>query len=181
MGKVGGRMSQHHKKKYGSSEWKPRARDTIRKKEGRDTTLAPSRSSKRGDPYGGRQGVPTPVSGHQSIGLSEDVFEYSSYLEARFAKLLIEAGIRFKPHQRFDVVDRSGEKFTYAVDFLFEQPQKFGFWDGWYLAVEVKGCLSYKDLRRKDALEYCRELPTFIVTEPFIKLYEEEGLKKPRE
>ncbi|MDO8572019.1 MAG: hypothetical protein Q7R79_05050 [bacterium] len=138
-----------------------------------------SKSRRQRDPYRGRSGTPTKVSGHKTIGLKEDVFEYASYLEARFAKLLIEAGVRFKPHQRYPVYGEEGEQFTYAVDFVLEQPQKFGFWDGFYLAVEVKGVLSYKDLRRKKALEHTHDLPTFILTEPLIDLYEREGLKKP--
>jgi len=120
------------------------------------------------------------VCGHSKIGHSQDAHEYDSILEARMAVLLIQNKIRFTPHVKFlGLVDKEGKEFTYTVDFLFERPQKFGLMCQWAMAIEVKGVLSYNDIRRCDALAYWKNVPVYIATPAYIELWEKEGLMKP--
>jgi hypothetical protein len=118
------------------------------------------------------------VSGHTKIGLPYNDHTYASQLEAKMAVILLQNKIFFEPHKKFDVFDRHGQSFTYTVDFVFDVPRKFGFMPGWVMGLEVKGVLQYKDLRRKDALEYCHNLPIFLVTEPIMEVWQREGLWK---
>lgn len=118
------------------------------------------------------------VCGHKKIGLPYDEHVYSSILESKMAVILIKNGIQFEPHKSFAVYDKHGNAFTYELDFLFNRPRKFGFMNQWVMGIEVKGVLRYNDLKRKDALEYCHNVPIFIVTESIIELWNTEGLWK---
>ncbi len=121
--------------------------------------------------------IRTKVSGHKSIGLEEDVFEYDSRLEARCAQVLIKAGIRFKPHVKFDCFDTERKSFTYEVDFLFESSQKMLGISAAIEAIEVKGALSKHDLLRIAALKYIHNIRTFIVLKELIEMWEREGVR----
>lgn len=126
--------------------------------------------------YHGRS-IKTKVSGHKIIGLAEDIHEYDSRLEARCAQVLIKAGIRFKPHVKFDCIDREGKHFTYEVDFLFETSQKMLGISAAIEAIEVKGVLTRHDLLRIEALKFKHGVRTFITTEPLIGMWEREGVR----
>lgn len=117
------------------------------------------------------------VAGHKKIGLTEDVYEYDSKLEARCAKILLHHKIRFKPHVKFGCVDRDGKPFIYQVDFLFEEPRKFLGISSAVDALEVKGVLTRHDLLRIEALKFKHGIRTFIVLEPLIKMWEKDGVR----
>ena len=125
--------------------------------------------------YRGRA-IPQDVPGHKKIGLSEDVHRYASKLEARCAQAFLKHGLRFKPHVKFDCVDRDGKPFTYEVDFLFERPIKLLGISVAVEAIEVKGALARRDLLRIDALKFKHGVRTFIATEPLIGMWEREGI-----
>lgn len=124
-----------------------------------------------------RQGIREKVSGHKKIGLEEDMHEYASRLEARMAKLLIAEGVRFKPHVKFDCMDRDGKPFTYEVDFIFKEPQKFVGISYIVNGVEVKGVLTRHDLLRIEALKFKHGVRVFIALEPLIEMWEREGMR----
>lgn len=117
------------------------------------------------------------VAGHKKIGLPEDIYEYDSKLEARCAKILLKHEIKFKPHVKFDCVDRDGKPFTYQVDFLFEEPRKFLGISSAVDALEVKGVLTRHDLLRIEALKFKHGVRTFIVLEPLIRMWENDGVR----
>ncbi|MEK9194569.1 MAG: hypothetical protein AAB884_02045, partial [Patescibacteria group bacterium] len=96
--------------------------------------------SRRGNLYKHR-GIREKVSGHKKIGLEYDIHEYASRLEARMAKLLIAGGIKFRPHVKFQCWGRGPEckPFTYEVDFVFNEPQKFVGISQIVNGIEVKG------------------------------------------
>lgn len=137
--------------------------------------LKENRGAKMANIYKSRA-IKEKVSGHKSIGLTEDVYEYDSKLEARCAKVLIKAGIRFKPHVKFDCIDKEGKPFTYEVDFLFEASQKMLGISAAIEAIEVKGALKRHDLLRIEALKFKHGIRTFITTEPLIGMWEREGV-----
>ena len=124
-----------------------------------------------------RRGVREKVAGHKKMGLAEDVHEYASRLEARMAKLLIANGVRFKPHVKFECFNRDGKPFTYEVDFIFDEPQKFIGISPIINGIEVKGVLSRHDLLRKDALMFRHGIRIYIAMEPLIEMWEREGMR----
>lgn len=117
------------------------------------------------------------VDGHKAIGLEEDVHEYASRLEALCAKILIKNGIRFKPHVKFDCVDKNGKAFTYEIDFLFETPLKLLGISPAVEAIEVKGALTRHDLLRIEALKWKHGIRAFIVMKPLLEMWEREGIR----
>lgn len=134
-------------------------------------------SKHRGKSYYTGRAIKEKVSGHKAIGLAEDVHEYASLLEARCAKILLKHNIRFKPHVKFDCVDREGKSFTYEVDFLFEEPKKFLGISEAIDAIEVKGVLSRHDFLRRTALKFKHGIDAYIALEPIIQLWEHEGVR----
>jgi len=134
-------------------------------------------SKRHGKSYYTGRAVKEKVGGHKAVGLPEDVHEYASMLEARCAKILLKHNIRFKPHVKFDCVDREGKPFTYEVDFLFEEPKKFLGISEAIDAIEVKGVLSRHDLLRRTALKFKHGIDAYIVLEPIIQLWENEGVR----
>lgn len=134
-------------------------------------------SKRRGKSYYTGRAVKENVAGHKSIGLKEDIHEYASLLEARCAKLLIKHVIRFKPHVKFECVDRDGKPFIYEVDFLFEEPKKFLGVSDAIDAIEVKGVLSRHDLLRRTALKFRHNIEVYIALEPMIQFWEREGVR----
>ena len=126
--------------------------------------------------YHGRA-IKEKVEGHSKIGLAEDVHEYDSKMEARCAKVFIKCGVRFKPHVKFECMDREGKPFSYTVDFLFEASQKLLGISAAVEAIEVKGALCRHDLLRIEALKFKHGIRTFIATEPLIGMWEREGVR----
>jgi hypothetical protein len=92
------------------------------------------------------------------------------------ARLLIQYQVPFTPHVLYHVVSPDGKPFTYTIDFILESGHHFAGIPGIINAIEVKGVLSKKDIRRIDALDYCHRLKSWIVTETHIKMWEHEGL-----
>lgn len=127
-------------------------------------------------PTGATRGVKVKLAGHKKIGLEEDVHEYASRLEARCAQIFLKAGLRFRPHVKFDCVNRDGKPFPYAVDFLFAEPQKFVGIATIVNTIEVKGPLSHHDMDRIEALKFRHGVRAYIATEPLIAMWEREGL-----
>jgi len=121
--------------------------------------------------------VKVKIAGHKKIELEEDVHEYASRLEARCAEVLIKHEVRFKPHVKFNCVDREGKPFTYEVDFLFEEPKKFLGISEAIDAIEVKGVLSRHDFLRRTALKFKHGIDAYIALEPIIQLWENEGVR----
>ena len=101
---------------------------------------------------------------------------YDSKLEARMAIILHNNSLLFRPHQAFQVYDRTGKWFAYVVDFLFNRPYKFAGISQPIEAIEVKGIIRRKDINRIEALEYCHGVKTFIATQALIVMWEKEGL-----
>ena len=116
------------------------------------------------------------VCGHQKIGWAYDSHEYASQLECRFARLLIKNRVNFSPHVKFKLFDPQGQKLIYIPDFVLTQPQKFVGIPNIVNVVEIKGWLSRKALMKRDALEYCKNLKTWIVSDFHIDFWEREGL-----
>ena len=126
--------------------------------------------------YKGVRGIKVKLAGHKKIGLEEDVHEYASKLEARCAQIFLTAGIKFRPHVKFDCINKNGGSFTYTVDFLFDEPKKFVGISGIVNGIEVKGPLSHHDMDRIDALKFKHGIRAYIVTKPLIDMWENEGL-----
>jgi len=118
----------------------------------------------------------TKVFGHQKIGHTEDVHTYDSTLEGRFARLLIKNRIEFTPHVEFKLFNPKGKKLIYVPDFVFAQPQKLVGIPNIVNVIEVKGWLSRKALMKSHALEYCKDMKCWIVSDFLIDFWEREGL-----
>lgn len=125
--------------------------------------------------------IRTKVIGHAAIGLSEDVHEYDSKLEARCAQVFLRHGIQFKPHVRFQCIDRNGNPFTYEVDFLFKRPIKLPGISPAVDAIEVKGVLRQSDTDRIDALKYKHNIRTWVATETLIQMWEHDSIPPEKE
>lgn len=120
--------------------------------------------------------VKTTVYGHKKIGHQKDGVQYDSILEARMARVLLANEVCFTPHVKFALVRPDGQPFDYTVDFLLHQPLDIAGVPGFVNAIEVKGVLSKKDIKRMKALEYCTPYRGWIAGEMFIKFWETEGL-----
>lgn len=131
----------------------------------------------RKNPYR-HNGVKTTVYGHKKVGHEQDGHCYDSKLEGQMARLLIKHGIGFTPHVKFALVRPDGTPFHYTIDFLLTEPVGFVGISGYINAIEVKGVLTRKDLKRLDAFEYCTGYKGFIVGRMLIDFWEREGIKK---
>lgn len=120
--------------------------------------------------------IKTAVSGHQAIGLADDVVEYDSRMEAKLAILLIREGIRFLPHRMFKVFAPDGYEFTYRLDFLFLEPQKFAGISHFVMGLEIKGRLKPHDFVRQEALKYVHGIRTYMVLDPLLDFWYEYGM-----
>lgn len=118
----------------------------------------------------------TKVYGHKKVGFEYDVYTYCSTLEAKFARLLIQNRIEFMPHVEYTLFDPKGKKFKYIPDFVLEVPQNFIGIPNIVNVIEVKGWLSRKALMKAHALEYCKNLKTWIVSDFLIDFWIREGL-----
>lgn len=103
--------------------------------------------------------------------------KYASQLEIRVAKLLDEHKIMFKPHVKFDVVDRKGKPFTYELDFLLQKPQKFIGISKPITMIEVKGVMCQHDIDRMEALKYTEDAEGFIVLPQLVQFWENCGMQ----
>lgn len=115
---------------------------------------------------------------HYKKAIKEQVngFWFDSKMEATVARMLIGNKIGFKPHQKFEVFGRDGEKYFYEIDFLLDKSIKFAGIPGAIKGLEVKGWLTKKDIHRIDALQYCHFINCWIVTQPLIEMWQREGM-----
>jgi len=104
--------------------------------------------------------------------------QYDSYLEAKCASILSAYDVSFKHHVQFDVFNRQGQPFSYTIDFVLGEPQKFSGIPYLVDVLEVKGVLSAHDIDRLDALEYCHNKSGWIVLAPLLDLWFSDGLFK---
>lgn len=104
---------------------------------------------------------------------------YDSMLEARLARIFDREGIEFKPHVLFEDLRTPDNKvFTYTLDFVFEQPQKFVGIRSVLNGIEVKGVLTRHDIIRIDSLDYFKGIKAWIVGDMMIDFWERENCKK---
>lgn len=101
---------------------------------------------------------------------------YDSRLEGRLATLLHAHKVKFTPHVKYEVFDRTGNRFFYTVDFLLHEKHRFVGIPLTIQALEAKGILSKRDIHRVEALDYCHFVKTWLVSENMILMWETEGM-----
>lgn len=107
--------------------------------------------------------------------------QYDSILEARMARILDREGIKFEAHVLFNgLYTPQLAPFSYTVDFIFDQPQKFVGIPDILNGVEVKGALCRHDIQRNESLEFFRGVKVWIVTIGLIDFWEAEFTKKEK-
>ena len=126
------------------------------------------------------QAKKTNISGHNSVGLQDDVIQYDSRLEARVAQCLLRSHIAFEPHQEYKVLGRDGRWFNYTIDFDLKRGYKLRGVSELVDSIEVKGVLKKRDFDRKDAFEYSFDRKMWIATRAIVRYWYEEGIVDKR-
>ena len=104
---------------------------------------------------------------------------YDSLLEGRFATLFHEKKVPFTPHVRYTRLTHPQCKsgfFNYTIDFLFESPMDFIGMPFIIQALEVKGRMCARDLRRLEALSFYYGITSWFAGEMILDMWVREGM-----